>query len=208
MKLQILPIITIAVILASCSSTYRTGQTPDDVYYSPAKPVEENYQANTYESSRERYYDRSIMMAIYDPRWRYWNDDFNYYYDPYHYGYSYGYYYNPYYYYYPVYIGNTYVRNPKNSTPRMTSLGSYNNNNYKVPTVRAAKPNWKAPTPNYYNNSNKSTLTRERLYNSRSNRSDDNDYNSGSRGYSPSQSTQSSGSSSSGSGVSRPSRSN
>lgn len=208
MKLSFLLYIAVAIIITSCSSAYRTGQTPDDVYYSPAKTVEENYQVRPQEKARNVYYDRSIRMAIYDPRWRYWNDGFDNYYDPYHFGYTYGYYYNPYYYYYPVYFGNVSIRDPKNSTPRMTYLGSYNNSSYKVPNTRVAKPNWNAPTRNYYNNSNKSSITRERINNSGNNRSNNSDYNESSRGYSPSSSSQSSGSSSSGSGVSRPSRGN
>ncbi len=38
MTYKIFGIITAAVIFASCSSAYRSSQTPDDVYYSPAKP--------------------------------------------------------------------------------------------------------------------------------------------------------------------------
>ena len=209
MKLQFLLIIALGAILTSCSSTYRTGQTPDDVYYSPARPVEENYQVRTYEKPRPEYNDRTIRMAIYDPRWRYWNDDYDAYYSPYYYGYNYGYYYNPYYYSYPVYYGNVTIRNPKNTTPRMTYLGGYNHNNYKVPNIRSAKPDFNATPKNYYNNSNKSSITRERLYTPRNNRNNDDNYDGGSRGYSPSSNSSSgSGSSSSGSGISRPGRGN
>lgn len=210
MKFQFLLFIAFGAILASCSSTYRTGQTPDDVYYSPATSVDENYQVNTKEKYREVYNDRSIRMAIYDPRWRYWNDDFDAYYTPYSYGYGYGYYYNPFYYNYPVFIGNVTIRNPKNTTPRMTYLGSYSNNNYKVPNIKSAKPGFNTPSRNYYNNSNKSSSTRERLYTPRNNRNEnDGNYDSGGRGYSPSSSSGSGSSSSgSGSGVSRPGRGN
>jgi hypothetical protein len=40
MKLY-LPLIASALILASCSTAYKTGQTPDDVYYSPERQRDE-----------------------------------------------------------------------------------------------------------------------------------------------------------------------
>lgn len=209
MNPKLLLLIVTAALFSSCSTTYRSGQTPDDVYYSPAREVEENYQVRTEDKKRpEVYYDRSIRMAVYDRRWRYWNDEFDYYYDPYHYGYSYGYYYNPYYCHYPVYITNVTIRDPKNHTPRMTYLGSYANSNYKVSNFKTSNMNWNVPTRSYYNNSNSSTVTRQRY----SNRNDS-ETQGNSRSYNPSSSSGSSsgsrsGSSSSGTSVSRPGRGN
>ena len=207
MNIKLLLIIVFAALISSCSTTYRSGQTPDDVYYSPARAVEENYVVRTEEKKPEIYYDRSIRMAIYDPRWRYWNDEFDYYYDPYHYGYSYGYYYNPYYCYYPVYITNVSIRDPKNHTPRMTYLGSYSNATYKVSNFKTSNMSWNVPSKNYYNNSNKSSVTRQRWNSSR----DDLGNQGNSRSYNPSPSSSSSGNSSGNSSsgsVSRPGRGN
>jgi len=40
MKLS-LPLVSAVLLLASCSTAYKTGQTPDDVYYSPERQREE-----------------------------------------------------------------------------------------------------------------------------------------------------------------------
>lgn len=68
---------------------YKTGQTPDDVYYSPARTYEE-VQTTTREEDRheqqDAYYngeDRMIRMGIADSRWRYLNNDYGY--SPYNY---------------------------------------------------------------------------------------------------------------------------
>lgn len=34
-------LLVLVVLLAGCTTVYRTGQTPDDVYYSPARPEDE-----------------------------------------------------------------------------------------------------------------------------------------------------------------------
>ena len=46
MKARILLLAAGIASLTSCSSLYKTGQTPDDVYYSPARPVAEYVQNN------------------------------------------------------------------------------------------------------------------------------------------------------------------
>ena len=96
MKTNILPLIAI-IIFASCSSAYRQTQTPDDVYYSPAKEM--NYAKNTdnkdnkkesYSRNNEGEYDDYISanednylrMKIQDrSRWSS-IDDYNYWYSP------------------------------------------------------------------------------------------------------------------------------
>jgi hypothetical protein len=213
MNLKILLLAISAATLTSCSSTYKSGQTPDDVYYSPARVVEENYRTETKrERVNEYYQDRGVRMAVYDRRWRDFNDEFDYRYDPYHYGYSYGYYYNPYYCHYPVYFNNIVISNPKNTVPRMTSLGSYNNPSYSISNVKNANGRW-ITQPRTYNNSNSSSIRRiltttNSSNNSNYNRNNTSDNNT--RSYTPSSSSGSSRSSSSGSGtpVSRPSRGN
>ena len=115
------------VFFASCSTVYKSGQTPDDLYYSKPKAVVEN--TNRYEKLDNVYEERQIRMAAYDYRWRSLDNryDYNYSYNPYLYGYNYGYYYNPYYCAYPVYGQSAVFVNPKNSTIRTTNLTSYNN---------------------------------------------------------------------------------
>jgi hypothetical protein len=151
----LLLILSIAA-LASCSTAYKSGQTPDDLYYSKSKVIVEKESENRYER-REDYTseDRQIRMAIHDPRWR--NLDYDYDYDcrysPYAYGYNYGYYYNPFYYPYPVYSAGVKYVNPKNTTIRKANLGGYNNT---VTTYTPTKGygTVKTTTTRRYNNSN------------------------------------------------------
>lgn len=207
---------------ASCSSAYRSGQTPDDVYYSPAQQMDESNTTKKYRNQQTDPEAREIRMATRDRRWRNWDYDYDYRYDPYRYGYTYGYYYNPYYYPYPVYCGWGHgypivISNPRNTVPRKTNLQSYNGNT--LVTVGNPKMNTTQTISSrgIYNNSNNSNnnggWVREILTN-RSNSSGNSNNNS--RSYNPSssssQSSSSSGSSgsssSSGSPVSRPSRRN
>ena len=72
MNVKILLIAIAAVSLASCSTAYRSGQTPDDVYYSPVRSVEENTDRQRTEERVERidYEEREIRMSSRDRRWR------------------------------------------------------------------------------------------------------------------------------------------
>ncbi len=196
--------------LTACNTSFRS-QTPDDVYYSPAKTIEED---DRYEEEENRISDgeeRRMVMSRYDRRWRNLDRDYDYdyRYDPYRscpgysynykYGYNYpcsGYYYNPIYSPYPVYFPGVRVINPTNNTVRTAPLGSYT-----TPVVIA---NSKAGSPirvsreRAYNNSN-STRSR-RIFSDNSSGSSSNN-----RTYSPSPS---SSSPSKGSTISRPSRGN
>ena len=66
------------VALCSCSSAFRTGQTPDDVYYSPAPPPPVEYVTTDNQQDRDRYSynntfnseDLAIRRGINDPRYR------------------------------------------------------------------------------------------------------------------------------------------
>ncbi|MEP7253943.1 MAG: hypothetical protein ABI683_16230, partial [Ginsengibacter sp.] len=78
MKIKHLLLPGLIVALASCSSAYRVGQTPDDVYYSPA-PVQETYVKTDNQEEKESYNynnptynseDMAIRRGINDPRYR------------------------------------------------------------------------------------------------------------------------------------------
>lgn len=145
-------------ILASCSTAYKSGQTPDDVYYSKPrveleKEVREDKRVGRFEES---YEDAQIRMAIRNQRWRSldYDNDFNYSYNPYRYGFNYGYYYNPYFYPYPVYNGTITFVNPKNTTIRTTNLGSYNNNVVTYSPTKSGNTNRTISTRRYYDSNN------------------------------------------------------
>ena len=79
-----LPFLTFAVILASCSSVYKSGQTPDDVYFSPERPQEEYVRVEKRDDSR-RYgndeldrEDRYLRMKVTNRRYGLL-DDYDYY---------------------------------------------------------------------------------------------------------------------------------
>jgi uncharacterized membrane protein YgcG len=229
MKRQILLLAITAVALSSCTTAYRSVQTPDDVYYSPARPQDEYVRVDEEDEYRyddDYYDDRYLRMKVQNrTRWDYLNDW--YYYDRYSYRYNYdygNYYYNPYtswnYYYNPYCPRTVVVYNPKQTTsivsvpkPRNFNLNTYANNNYgnvntgsgKVRTINAGsyRP--------VYNNSNSNSAGNfiNKLFGG--NNSNNNSYSPPSRSYSPSSSGSSGSSggssgSSSGGGVTRPSR--
>lgn len=227
MNTKILLIALSAAAFSSCSTAYKTGQTPDDVYYSPVRPdkpkveKEEDYEKRYVSQYRNRPTDYRIMMSIRDNRWRDLDYDYDYgyqyQYSPYSFssGYTnYGYYYNPCYNTWPVY---TKLSVPVNSTPRKVNLNSYSGyNTYQLAGNKsAAGVMWSRPS-SAYNNSNTSTrepLRRQTdIYRQPSSNTDtrSNDTRSNdTRSYTPSSSSSSSGSSSSGSSsgsVSRPNR--
>ena len=201
--------------LSSCSTAYKTGQTPDDVYYSPARIVEEkqNDDKDQDKVRNEPANDYEITMGIRDRRWRDLRDDYEYRNSPYNYvtckTYNYGYYYNPYYYPWAIYTGKITYSAPVNTTPRMVNLNAYNGYNSKVASGKTSGTvTWSNPSTQY-NNSNRSSTRSEgrQIILPRINPSPSND----TRTYTPSSSNSSSnGSSSSGSSgsgsVSRPGR--
>jgi hypothetical protein len=91
MKTKLLLLTVSVIAFASCSTIYKTGQTPDDVYYSPAREYYDEVQTeNNRETANERTTvynsdDRMIRMGIADARWRYLNYDYGY--SPYDYSY-------------------------------------------------------------------------------------------------------------------------
>jgi len=81
MKTTLLHILLVAVvILSGCTTLYRTGQTPDDVYYSPARPENEylvmhREEMRRYRTVEEDYEDRYLRMRVRDRnRWDELND--------------------------------------------------------------------------------------------------------------------------------------
>lgn len=133
--------LSLVLALASCSTAYKTGQTPDDVYYSPTRPAEE-YVRRDKDDDEDRYYrgqedrdDRYIRMKVRNRRWSTLDDGMSYTYHPAYYApiwtnspwnsYSYwNYLYNPY------CCCNTVVVNPTRtlaySKPRRVNLNVFN----------------------------------------------------------------------------------
>jgi hypothetical protein len=88
MKYKILLVVFLAALISGCSTAYQAGQTPDDVYYSPAKQAvarvekKEERRTERYEqymsSEDDNYLRRKIQNRS---RWSS-IDDFDYWYDP------------------------------------------------------------------------------------------------------------------------------
>jgi hypothetical protein len=179
MKTKLLLLAFSAAAFSSCTTMYKSGQTPDDVYFSPARDYGEAVATTKRPPADEPVYysgeDRMIMMGINDYRWRYLNNDYAYspysyynnysaynrhgyynsygsYYNPYYNDFYSNYYYNPYYSPYPVYI--TPASPIKNSTPRVTNLNGYTHQ-YNNSNASFAVPN--RPPVRSYNNTNART---------------------------------------------------
>jgi hypothetical protein len=146
---------------SSCSTAYKTGQTPDDVYYSPVKVVEERQETKREEQRYEKpNNDYEITMSIRDRRWRDFRDDYEYDNSPYNYCYcnckNTGYYYNPYYYPWAIYTSTPTYKIPVNSIPRMVNLNTYNGYNTRVATSKTNGTLNVTTNSSQYNNSNRS----------------------------------------------------
>jgi uncharacterized membrane protein YgcG len=227
MKRQILLLAITAAALSSCTTAYKTGQTPDDVYFSPTRPQDEYVRVeekedNQYRYDDEYYDDRYLRMKVQNrSQWSYLDDWYaydrygyraNYYYGTYYNPYtSWNYYYNPYcrnnvIAYHPGYTGQTsVVQNVQK--PRTFNLDSYTGTTYNTGMGR--------PVYNNRNSNNGFSNTLKQIFNTGTNiniNSSNSSSSSPSRSYTPSSSSSSSssGSSSSGSsgggGASRPSR--
>lgn len=150
-----LPLLSIALIVTSCTTAYNSGQTPDDVYFSPERPQNEYVRMESkqdkyrYEESED---DRYLRMKVRNRQlWSdlsfYYNDPiaYNYYYNRYYNSYygvspwnhynSWNYYYNPYSYYnprgYKSYYGAPVIvvnpQSPNYRKPRQYNMDVYNN---------------------------------------------------------------------------------
>ncbi len=145
MKTKFLLLALTVVALSSCTTSYKTGQTPDDVYYSPARPQDEYVRTDDkiddrqYKNDDEYYDDRYLHMKVHDrvlwsdlDDWYYFGNRYNYTsynncynnnpWTPYSYWNSH---FNPYYH-------NNIIINPKTSvvytSPRTFNLNTYNSN--------------------------------------------------------------------------------
>lgn len=230
MNAKILLIALSAAAFSSCSTAYKSGQTPDDVYYSPVRVVDErrddNRKNDEVRQNETTADDARIRMQIRDRRWRDLNDDYDYNYSynrsPYNYCNcncnNYGYYYNPFYTPRPIYYPKVSPAAAINSTPRTVNLNSYKNYSTVVTTNPKTGRTTTAVAPTrQYNNSNNGgskvgNILREVFTpNSNSNSNTNSSSNNNTRTYTPAPSSStpsSSGSStpaSSGS-VSRPGR--
>ncbi len=155
MYIKLILIAFVVAGLTSCTTVYKIGQTPDDVYFSPAPEqnvyVSTNNDENKYYGNRDSYAnrdsyddyynDREIRRRINNRRFRRYDIDYGYNYPfgydnnypysyyPYGYGnnYSYGYY--PYGYSSPwIYVDPKTGKSPSNyNKPRRSNLGAYRN---------------------------------------------------------------------------------
>lgn len=111
MKNTILPVIIIVALLSSCSTAYKSTQTPDDVYYSPASGNENkdhvSKEQKQYENDLANNDNQFLWMKVHN--YYLWSsiDDYNYWYDPRYYnpGYYFGWSYNGGYF-YPAWKSN------------------------------------------------------------------------------------------------------
>jgi len=177
MRYKILLYGLLAVVTSSCSSVYKASQTPDDVYYSPAREgvQKETAKRDRYEDYVSSQEDQYLRMKIRDrDRWSgiddyaYWNDSryvplYNYNYDYYRNNiyntyawnnwyrpYS-GLYYNPYSFGFGGFGGGLYMNNYY--SPNLYGYNPYGGGTYisKNPT-RTINPSVNRPNLNGYRN--------------------------------------------------------
>jgi hypothetical protein len=214
MKLTILLLSVSLAALTSCTTSYKTGQTPDDVYYSPTRPQEEYVQRDQEEEQPNRYEDqyyedRYLRMKVRN-RNR-WNDLDDWYYSDYRNRYNvylgccfctntwspyshWNNYYNPYYQNYVI-IKN--VNAPVYSKPRTFNLNTYNSNPQTTRNYNPVKYGSPSNTSNSYSNprnvnTNRSNSSGNRLRNVFENNSSSSSSSSGSNSSSSSSSSGSS----------------
>jgi uncharacterized membrane protein YgcG len=84
MKQRILLLFVLVTVLGSCTTMYRSGQTPDDVYFSPGRDVPayvdaDNRREDRYVGEDEFLDDRYLRMkSMNRNRWSAFDDDFMY----------------------------------------------------------------------------------------------------------------------------------
>lgn len=87
MKSKILLLAVIVALFSSCTTAYKTGQTPDDVYFSPARPQQSDEYvqrdkksaAPKYNNDDEYYDDQYLRMKVRNRnRWSDLDDPFYY----------------------------------------------------------------------------------------------------------------------------------
>jgi len=163
MRSPILLVVLVAAVLGGCTSAYKTGQTPDDVYFSPQRQHDEYVQMKDDNNDRtyqgdDYYDDRYLRMKVHNRMM--WSDldDYNFYNPRYSYSYYnslnwnnpwspytyWNYYYNPYCSQQIVYTGYSKV---VYNHPRIFNLNTYNNN-------QLTNSNYTNPKGGSYGNSN------------------------------------------------------
>ena len=162
------------IVISSCTTAYKAGQTPDDVYYSPERPqreyvrVEDN-DDRSYRNNDQYYEERQLRMKVRNRTrwselddWYYYNNRYNYYsnYNPVNWNnpwsnYTYwNYYYNP-------YSPKGYVIVNPRATSTYNKPRTFNLNTY-IPSSGSSNTNTKSIN-NYSNkNSNDSYNTNSR----------------------------------------------
>jgi hypothetical protein len=182
MNQRILLIGLLAATVTSCS-TYKAGQTPDDVYYSPAKELRKEVKKETSKEEKYEQYarnedDQYLRMKVRNhQRWG-TIDDYDYWYDsrydhcscncyPRQYGWGTSYYYNPWRptwysgsYYSPVYP-IVFYKSPKvyTGTTGKTNLVAYRNKTYNNTNYNYNPKNPSANNGNNFGNLIKQVFT-------------------------------------------------
>lgn len=161
-------LLSLSLVFASCSTAYKSGQTPDDVYFSPERPRaeyvrvdddEDQYYRGQDNRSNNDYYnyeeERYLRMKVRNrQRWSYLDNDF-YSYNPYLYrnydyyynspwnSYSYwDHYYNPYARQVIIYNSNTPVVNrPRTINLRTFDAQNNSSTNPRVYGTKSSNPN-------------------------------------------------------------------
>ncbi|MEO8853190.1 MAG: hypothetical protein ABI359_05395 [Ginsengibacter sp.] len=124
MKINYLLIIATVASLSSCSTAYRSGQTPDDVYYSPAPVSVGGTQDNSYLSTLNNKDQNSYSYRNSDESNSSGNNN-SYYTSPISLGLGMGYGYSP----FSMYGYNSFM-NPYSSLMNPYSYGGYGYNSY------------------------------------------------------------------------------
>lgn len=192
MKSTILLLAVFVAALSSCSTAYKTGQTPDDVYYSPGRQRDEYVRTEKqddrkYKTDEEYYDDRYLRMKVqnhtqwsdlddwynYGNRYNYRYYSFNNWNNPWSPNIYWNYYYNPY---CKSCCVTTNIKTSVavNNTPRYFNLNTYNTNS--LTTNNYVSSNTKFPSTTYNNiytgaNNNSGSRTSNTYYNTNNNNS-------------------------------------
>ncbi len=173
MKLSIILLAFAAVALGSCSTAYKSGQTPDDVYFSPSRPDAEEYvrvqkqDDRYYRGSDDYYEDRFLRMRLQNRyRWSalddyYFNNTYAYnaygYYNnwhsPWNSYYTWNNFYNPYYSGILYYPGRVIIKNPRSFVAPSKAV-LFNPNSYSTGKTPSRSVLGNRAVNNGYNNSN------------------------------------------------------
>lgn len=203
MKQQILLLAILTIVISSCTTAYKTGQTPDDIYFSEARPQDEYVQVNKekdrYSYNDDYYDDRYLRMKVQNrTRWDYLDDWYSYNRYEYRYNYYYGSYFNPYnswnYYYNPYSQCNSLFVDPhlvyvpvsqkSFEKPRQFNLNSYTNSNYNSVNNVLSGISRSGSSNSFYNNSNNTGLSNS-LKQIFSSGNSNNSYSAPTRNYNP-----------------------